>query len=305
VKKRDLIVLIAGTLVLAGCGRNDGTEKRTVTDRFGKEAVISARIDRIISTAPSNTEIIVDLGLGDKLAAVDIHSAGIAGVPEDAVRIDFVYPDAETILGLNPGVIIAAGHNITGSGEDPFKLISESGIAVFYIPTSSSIDEIYRDIAFVAEILDVREKGDGLINDMKRQIAEITAAGSGITGKTSVYFEISPAPFLVSTGRNTFLHEMIEIIGGRNIFDDVTGWIAPGAESIMEKNPDVILTNVDYAESPVEEIKSRDGFNTVKAVTNNRIYLIDSNSSSRPSHRIVTALKQMAAAVYPDVYEKQ
>jgi iron complex transport system substrate-binding protein len=96
---------------------------------------------------------------------------------------------------------------------------------------------------------------------------------------------------------------MISAIGARNIFANDNWLVSPGAESIIERNPDVILTNVNYIDDPVEEIKSRPGFNHINAVMNNRIYQIDTDSSVRPSSRIILALRQMSQAVYPDVYE--
>jgi iron complex transport system substrate-binding protein len=102
---------------------------------------------------------------------------------------------------------------------------------------------------------------------------------------------------------------MIEIIGGENIFADERGVLFPSAEAIISKNPDVIFTNVNYGDSPaaensVEEIKRRPGFEHIEAVKNNRVYQIDTDSSSRPSPRILLALNQMALAVYPERYEK-
>jgi iron complex transport system substrate-binding protein len=79
--------------------------------------------------------------------------------------------------------------------------------------------------------------------------------------------------------------------------------LSPSVEAIIERNPDVILTCVDYIEDPIGEIKSRDGFNYINAVINNRIHKIDTNSLVRPSARILLALNQMARAVYPELYE--
>jgi iron complex transport system substrate-binding protein len=78
----------------------------------------------------------------------------------------------------------------------------------------------------------------------------------------------------------------------------------PSAESIIERNPDVIITNVNYIDDPIGEIKSRPGFNHINAVINNRVYQIDTDSSVRPSQNIILAVRQMAHAVYPELYEK-
>ena len=97
---------------------------------------------------------------------------------------------------------------------------------------------------------------------------------------------------------------MIELIGAENIFKSENGWIAPSAESVIDKNPDIILTNVNYIDNPIQEIKDREGFENINAVKNNQIYQKDKNSSSRPSQHKIKALNEMAKAIYPDVYNK-
>ena len=169
---------------------------------------------------------------------------------------------------------------------------------------SGSIEDIYLDIAFIAELLQVREKGEELIEKMKTEIAEITLYVPRVENKRTVYFEISAAPEMMTFGKNSFINDMIAVIGARNIFENDNWLVSPDAESIIERNPDVILTNVNYIDDPVGEIKARPGFNHINAVTNNRIYQIDTDSSVRPSPRIVLALRQMARAVYPEVYEQ-
>jgi iron complex transport system substrate-binding protein len=259
-------------------------------------------INRIISTAPSNTEIIIGLGLGGRIIAADKYSMEIAGLESGVAMIDFFYPDPEAIIGLDPDIIITSEHNVYGAGDDPFRLLKEMGVAVVYVPTSSGIAGIYRDIETIAVSLGAEETGQEMIRARKEEIAGIAASAKGIAEKKSVYLEISPAPNMVSMGRETFLGEMIELIGARNIFADQAGWIAPGAEAVLERNPDVILTNVNFIEDPVGEIKGRDGFNTVKAVREGAVYLIDADPSSRPSQHITQALRQMARAVYPEYY---
>ena len=116
----------------------------------------------------------------------------------------------------------------------------------------------------------------------------------------SVYFEIGAAPYIYSFGTGVFLNEMIEIIGAENALADQAGWISVSEEVIISKNPDVILTNVNYIEDPVQEIKSRSGWDAIKAVKEDRVYYIDNMASSLPNHNIVKALEEMIAAVYPE-----
>jgi iron complex transport system substrate-binding protein len=290
---RNLGVITLLLTAVIGCGGN-----RTGGQTDGKAD--SGTVTRIISTAPSNTEIIAGLGLADNLIAADKYSLEIPGVPGDLAEIDFFYPDAEMILTLNPDIIISNEHNTGGTGGDPFALIQEAGIRVVYIPTSGSIAGIYGDIQLIADALGVPERGLELTEAMGRRIQAIADIGASIQNKKSVYFEISPAPYLYSFGRNTFLNDMIETAGGKNIFADVTGWIAPSAEAVIDKNPDVIFTSVPG--NALEELKTRNGFEHIQAVINNELYFIDANSAARPSQHIVIALAQMAKALYPDKY---
>ena len=287
-------------ILILGCKAEKGRE---ITDRTGKTVTIKNQINRIVSTAPSNTEIITDLGQAHKLVAIDRHSANVAGIPEGLPHLDFFYPDAEVIINLEPDIIIASGHNPTGTGEDPFKLLREMGIPVVYISMSPSIDEIYNDIAFIADILRVQKDGEQLINSMKAQIYLISYIAANIENKTTVYFEISAAPNMMTFGKGSYINDMISVIGAQNVFGDENWLVTPGAEAVISRNPDVILTNVNYIDDPIAEIKSRPGFKHINAVKNNHIYQIDTDSSVRPSSRIILALRQMSRAVYPELYE--
>lgn len=294
-----LALVLVFMLATVGCSQ----KSKTIKDREGNDVTLPKKMDRIISTAPSNTEVLVDLGLADKLVAVDKYSTDIKGINKDIEKIDFLNPDAEAIIALNPDIIIASGHNKTGSSEDPFKLIKEAGISVVYIPSSESIQGIYDDIMFLADITDKKEKGQQIVDNMKKEVDEIKAIGETIKDKKKVYFEIGPAPNLYSFGNSTFLNEMIELVGAENVFKDEKAWISPSEESVIDKNPDVILTNVGYIKNPLDEIKSRNGWNNITAVKDNKVFLIDKNASSRPSHHAIKALKEMAVAIYPESYK--
>ncbi|WP_373600513.1 ABC transporter substrate-binding protein [Paraclostridium bifermentans] len=303
--KKRILTLIAAIMVVmlavVGCGQKE----TVVKDREGNDFKVPAKVDRIISTAPSNTEVLVELGLADKLVAVDKYSADIPGLPKGIELIDFSNPDPEAIVALDPDMIIASGHNKTGNSEDPFKVVKEAGISVAYIPSSDSIQGIYDDIMFIADITNTKDKGQKIVDNMKSQVAEIEKIGKTIKDKKTVYFEIGPAPNLYSFGNGTFLNEMIELVGGENIFKDQNGWISPSAESVIEKNPDVIITNVNYVPDAVKEIKNREGWENIAAVKNGQVYLVDANASSRPSQNVVKALQQMAEYINPDAYAKQ
>ena len=105
-----------------------------------------------------------------------------------------------------------------------------------------------------------------------------------------------------STGSGTYLDEMIRWVGGENILAGQEGWISVEGESVAAANPDMIFTNVNYIENPVEEILGREGWADVTAVAEKEVYYIDNMASSLPNQNIVKAMCQMAQALYPDYY---
>jgi iron complex transport system substrate-binding protein len=289
-----IILSLLTIILLIGCTDNEVKIK----DREGNEVTINKDINRIISSAPSNTEILMELGLSDKIIAVDKYSP-TDSLNTDITLIDFRNPDPEAIIALDPDIIIASGHNKVGS-EDPFASLKEAGISVVYIPSSNSIKGIYEDIRFIANITNTEEKGEKIIEIMQKEIGEVKDIAKNIKNKKKVYFEIAPSPNIFTMGKETFQNDIIELIGGENIFSSETGWISPSGESIIEKNPNVIITNVSYTETPVEDILNREGFSEIDAIKNKQVYLIDANASSRPSPNILKAIKEIAVAVYPD-----
>lgn len=297
-----IATFVMAMMIFVGCS----SKPTTMKDREGNEFNVPKEVNTIISTAPSNTEVLVALGLADKLVAVDKYSADVEGVSEDIPKIDFRNPDAEAIIALNPDIVIASGHNKAGD-EDPFALIKEAGIPVAYIPSSYSIDGIYGDIEFIANLTGTEKEGEELINSMKEDVESIKAIGDTITDKKSVYFEIGAGSGLYTFGNETFLNEMIETIGATNIFGDESSWITVTPEAVIDANPDVILANSpgtnEAGLTAVEDIVSREGWDTVTAVKNGDVYQIDKNSSSRGSQNIIKALKEMAKAVYPNEYK--
>lgn len=325
--KRKLISLIlAAAFVLAGCtshgagASSDAPSSSTpsssapassetaapaaiTADREGNPITLPSQVNRIISTAASNTEILVGLGLGDKLVAVDKYSAGVAGVPEGIPHVDFRNPDAEALLTTEPDLLIASGHNRAGD-EDPFALIKEAGVCVVYLPTSASIDGILGDMEFLAAITGTQDAGKKMTDDYSAKVAKIKAIGDTITDKKTIYFEIGSGSALYSFGKDTFLNEFIETVGAVNVLGDEKGWISPSPEAIVAANPDVIITNEDYKgeEQAIADIKTRDGWDAVNAVKNGRIYVVNANQSSRASQNSILALEAIAKAIYPELY---
>ena len=310
-------LLLALTLVIAGCAPQGtaptagptGTASATPTaaskptaDRAGNAITVPASVETIVSLAPATTQVLYDLGLEDKIIAVDTYSPMYVDVDAALPQFNMMEPDIEQLIALNADIVFVSDMSLV-EGVDPFQPIVDAGICVIHIPSSTSIEGIKEDVAFTAACVSADEKGAELLADMQEQIDEIAAIGATVQDKKTVLFEIGAMPAIYSFGSGTFLNEMIELIGAKNVLADQTSWLAVSEESAIAANPDVILTNVNYLDDPVAEILARPGWAEVTAVKDGAVYSIDNASSSLPNHHITKALLEMAKAVYPDLYE--
>lgn len=305
--KKFLLVLLALVLSISliACGADSGEdlvengaseESEITVDRAGLEFKKVESTDSIVSLAPSITEVLVEMGYGDNLVAVDgPESQNREGVPQDILYLDLMAPDVEQLIALQPDVIFATMMSM-GGGDDPLQAVKDQGISVVYIPSSESIEEIYNDIIFIGQVLNDEEKSQQIVDEMKLQIEEIEERNEGTEGKTA-YFEIAAAPDMYSFGTGTFLNEMMEILGLENVLADNESWMSVSEEIILDRNPDIIFTNVTYIEDSAGEILSRDGWDSISAVSQGDVYYIDNSGSSLPNHNIIKALLEMEEAI--------
>ncbi|WP_285397412.1 helical backbone metal receptor [Lysinibacillus sp. fls2-241-R2A-57] len=302
--------------VLVGCGAKEDTNKETVSkedqqvektsykvkDDRGVEVEFNAVPKTIVSLQPSNTEILFALGVGDKI----VGATEFDTYPEEAKKIERVSSsttfDSERILALKPDVVIA----YTTGGDDEnlnaLKVLEDAGIKVFAIKSATSFDDVYGDIQQVASVMGIEDKGEKLNEDIKAKIAEVQAKVKDVKAK-NVYLEISPKPDIYTTGSGTFQQEILNAANVKNVFADLKSWPKVSEEDVIAKNPEVILTTVNYTENPAAEILARDGWNSITAIQNKAVYFIDPDISNRPGPRIGEAVELIAKAVYPELFK--
>lgn len=307
-KKFTLTMMTLGlvaTLGLAGCGKQEkkattSSEKTEVTlptkDRSGKEITLPKEATKIISLVPSTTEVIEDLGKTDQLIAVDTQSSTMMTDLKKLPQMDMMAVDAEKLIALKPQIVYVNDINLASS-ESVWKQVEDAGITVVNIPTSTSIKAIKEDVQFIADSLSEHEKGQKLIKTMDQEIDEVAKIGKTIKKPKTVLFEVAALPDIYSFGNGTFLNEMIETIGAKNVLANEKGWLPVTEEAAIAAKPEVILTNVNYMKDPAKEILARKNWENVPAVQNKEVFEIDNMSSSLPNNHITKALKQMAKAV--------
>ncbi|WP_300367314.1 ABC transporter substrate-binding protein [Brachyspira sp.] len=292
-------------LSLFSCSSNDVNNKNeTIKDRAGNEIVLPEKIETIACLSPSTTEIVLSLGLADKIIASDSTSKEILQTNNIDVSnisvFDMLNPNSEKMTVLKPDIIFVNNFSVFG-GKNSLDSIQNSGICIAVIPNSDTIKSIEDDILFLGNVLDKSDVASNIINIMDENIEKIRSIGETIINKKKVYFEISALPNIYSFGTNVYLDDMINIMGAENIFSNRNSWISASEENVLFSNPDIIFTSVHYITNPTDEILSRESWQNINALKNKDVYYIP--SGSLPTHNIINALIMMAKYTYPNEYK--
>lgn len=262
----------------------------------------SKEYNRIASGSPSVTEILYELGLKDKIIAMDKNSDVKELDDMKIPKVSFYQIDTESIFSLKADLIILSTFN-RADREDFIEFMKKKGTDVIYISDIKSIEDIYNCIREIGEKTERESEAEKIILRMEEEINEVREISKNIKNKKKAYFEISPFPSMYTFGKDVFMNEMLEIAGVENIFNDKSGWFIPSLEVIAKRNPDIIFTSTYQVEDPIKEIIDRGNWNIIKAVREKRIYQI-SKEAVRPSIRVTEVIKKISEISYPEYYKK-
>lgn len=306
------IALIMAILVLsvavAGCAPKDEapvetpsetpaeSKELTVVDDFGRTVTLDSAPQRIISLAPSNTEILYAIGLGDKVVGVTTFDDYPAEVLEVEKIGDYNGINLERIIELEPDLVINYGQ---GNEEENTRL-DEAGIKyVGFIP--ETIDSVMETIIRIGAITGADAEAEELVNELTARKEDIISKIADAEPKT-VFYEIWHEP-LMAAGPGSFFHELITMANGENIAADAdSAYPQYDMEQLVERNPQVYLTSRDMPEKTEESIMARPGFESIDAIINKQVYVLDGNIMSRPGPRIIEALELVARAIHPEKF---
>lgn len=274
----------------------------TLTDSVGNETTLETAPENIVSMMPSNTEILFALGLSDEIIGVSDYD----DYPEEAQEKEKIGGqefNIEAIIALDPDIVF--GHESAfGIGEEGYKQIESAGIPVFVIKNAANFEETYETITTIGQLTNKQEEAEQIINEMKTKVEEVLAKVEEVEEEKTVFVETSPAPDIYTPGQGTFVQEMLDMIGAKNIADDGENWFAMDPEEIVNRNPDTIIVMYDYIDTAVEDVYARDGFDTITAIQEKQVIQVDENLTSRTGPRLAEGLEAFAKAIYPEVFSE-
>ena len=287
---------------------------KVVYDALGRLITFNRTPERIVCLAPSITEIVFALGLGDKVVGVDDYSNYPQEVNElvKEGRIQRVggywTPDFEKIAELKPDLVLAS---VSPHAKmlDKFR---ELGLNVIFLKSNTARNayDIYQDIMLVASIFNVEDKARKLIDDIQSTIDNViqTLAKANATPVKTLIILGPPSWGLWTTGGDTFIDYVITTSGGVNIASKYSGWVKLDYEEVLAQDPEVIIVSIMGTREDAEKIFNdiaNSPLNQTTAFKNERVYVFIGEADDvlmRPGPRISTAIKMLSQVLHPEVF---
>jgi iron complex transport system substrate-binding protein len=266
----------------------------TITDDAGREVTIDEAPERIVSLAPANTEILFAIGMGDALVGVttyDDYPPEVESIPEVG---DFVTPNMEAISAAEPDLVLGT----TGIQEDVISRLEDLGIAVVAVDPQD-LEEVFAAIEMVGDACGRDAEASAITEEMRAELSGIDEAVGDIEA-VECFVEIAQEP-LFTAGSGTLIDDLVTAAGGRNVVTE-EGYVAYSAEQLLQHDPAVYLATLGSMSDP-SELQDRPGFDTLEAVREGRVHVLEDNLVSRPGPRIVEGVRTIDEALHPEAFE--
>lgn len=264
----------------------------SLTDMFGREITLSQPVTRVVALSAAECEILCALGCEEALVGRGEYCDYPVSILDVPVVQSGANTNLEEILMLDPQVVIMSD---MAQSREQVEALEQNGVKVV-ISNANSLQEVYASMELIGTLMGKQAEAQAMIADMQATFASLADRCEN-TGKT-VYFEVSPLQWgLWAAGKNTFMDELASVCGLSNLFADVDGWGAVSEEQVLARDPDYIVTITMYfgeGPTPVEEILSRPGWNSLKAVANGGVFQADADMISRPGPRLKEAALALA-----------
>lgn len=302
-----LSVLVATALITGCSSAEDGTvdsgssteatttqskEGFPVTVTFAPEApvTIEDQPERIVSLSPAITETLFAVGAGDHVVAVDEYS----NYPEDAPLVQGLSgftPNVESILDYDPDLVV-----LMSADDSILTGLDAAGVDTLVIPAAKNLDETYSQIEQVGRATGFEDQATTVVDQMKTAIdAAVATVPEEVKEQGLTYFhELGSDLFTVS--EQTYIGQIYDMFGLTSIADGGDAYSQLSNEAIIAANPDLIFLSDAKAENlTAEDIAARPGWDTIDAVANGRIYILDDDIASRWGPRVSQLVEEIAA----------
>lgn len=271
-------------------------QAREVVDLVGRTVRMADVPQRVVTLAPSLTEIAFALGVGGRVVGVSRYSnfpAEAQGIPRVG---SYVQPDVEKIVALKPDLCLAVKD---GNPKEAVEKLEHLGIPVYAV-NPRSLDGVMETLLALGDVLGARQEAESVVARMRERIRAVDELLWGVSERPGVFFQIGVLP-IVSVGTNTLAHELIVRAGGRNLTEGSEPYPRLSVEQIMGLRPDVIVVSSMEREQVFEQVRDQwRRWPGIPAVAAHRVHLVPSDLFDRPGPRLVEGLELLAKLLHPE-----
>lgn len=275
---------------------------REVTDEAGRHVRVSSEVRRIVSLAPSLTEVLYALGAGERIVGV----TDFCDFPAEAMAKPKVggpmNPSLEQIVALNPDLILAQANG--GNRRETVDALERLGLPV-YATDARTVDQVIESAHTLAGLIGLDEPGARLAASLRARLETLKDKLAGRAPRR-VFFVVWHEP-VITIGRNTFLADAMRLAGGEFALDLEQDWPRISLEKVVSVQPDVLVfAGAHDAETrrTIDDLRQLPGWRILDAVRNNRVVIL-SDAVNRPAPRLIDCIEQLARQLHPDAFQSE
>ena len=283
--------------ILTGMPFMANIASRTFVDDAGRKLYIAKVPTRVVSLAPSITEMLFALGLDEQIVGVtDFCNYPAAALAKP--KIGYARPNLESLLALRPDLIVAPQEFLRA---DTLAKLEQLKIPVFLLE-AKSVENIFAQIQSLGKIFNRVPISDEITRTMRDRMAEVMKPITS-SEKKRVLYVLNSHP-LITVGPGSYIHQMIGLAGGINIAADSSSpYPRLNLETVLKEDPEVLIFPVGSAESiPKNEQDEWNRWSNLSAVRNRHLRSVSSDELNRPGPRVVEGLEHLARAIHPEAY---
>jgi iron complex transport system substrate-binding protein len=268
-----------------------------MTDGLGRTVTLAQPAQRVVSLAPSNTEILFAVGAGSQVVGRDNFS----NYPPEALELpglgDFMGFSIEQIVALNPDLVLLAEIH----PPELVKSLEDAGLTVYYLKNPLAMEEMYPMLITVGELTGHKAEAEALVTQLSLRVAVVQQKLANIKERPTVFYEIDGTdpskPW--TTGSGTFIDTLLEMAKAENVgraMDSQYGQMS--IEALLAADPDfILLGDANFGVTP-EQVAARPGWGELTAVKEGRVLPFNDDLASRPGPRLVDGLEELARLLH-------
>ena len=275
----------------------------TFTDGLNRTVILKSPAQRIVSLAPSVTEMLFAVGAGAQVVGRDSFSDYPASVTSltDVGGSSGAY-SYETITSLHPDLVIAAQINTA----DQVKALENLGLTVYYVSNPVDFSDLFNEMVTLGKLSGHESTAQTAADALNKRVQAVKVTIAKAASQPLVFYELDGTdpskPWTIGPG--SFMEQMITTAGGKNVGADLSSqWAQISVEDLLVKNPDLILLGDGNYGVNADKVAARTGWDKLSAVQQKHIYTFDDDLVSRAGPRMVDGLETLAKLIHPELFK--